>query len=706
MRREIRDQVRLSFLRSLEFCVSSIRHRFFRSAVTLAVIVLAVAFLMNILTETIITSSVARGVEREFADIYAADVFEQRVTRHKTLAPLIAELARLRPGGARWNEIQGWSGLGNGEFAQLAGTSKQEIAYREFFDKLDYGRRRTLVKNRAEGAAVFEQLSGDAALAEFAAALRTPEMASLWIPGEVDGLIAFLKGWKAFRERVAALNTAMHAALEKLDAKLNRPLKQALDQASSFADAARQRKAADELHQALTAAGFAITAEELAIVCRCHHNKIALAKLRDYLQDFEFKNKWPELQFGGEFTPEILLRRYRGDERVHKWVMQRAETITTRLVAPLPCTTDELVALAEMYRQRVETAGRAEVASAATGKEFGSTSARQREFLAYLQQSEHLPVFTREWEKLGLDEPFSRDSLLWHFNSSEPVRRWLFDTCKLLSKPMPCTRDDVQALVHFYRRAVERRGLAEIPLEKIGAEQPLALKLAAYLQAPLFKAGWDALGINLDYSPGAAVLYCAGDDGSARVLAYVQRIAKRIAARTNAPLPVEEAELATLAEAEATRLRLDAMRQQFAAKGTTADGIDERTFWLIVVSFLVCVVGIANAMLMAVTERFREIATMKCIGALDQFIMTIFLIESCLQGLIGAVFGVVLGLLLAVLRCGGAFGLYTASYFPWVDVASNTLISTGAGMLLAMLAAVYPAWVASRMAPMEAMRVE
>jgi ABC-type lipoprotein release transport system permease subunit len=40
------------------------------------------------------------------------------------------------------------------------------------------------------------------------------------------------------------------------------------------------------------------------------------------------------------------------------------------------------------------------------------------------------------------------------------------------------------------------------------------------------------------------------------------------------------------------------------------------------------------------------------------------------------------------------------------DVLWNTLISAGAGMLLAMLAAVYPAWAASRMAPMEAMRVE
>ena len=157
---------------------------------------------------------------------------------------------------------------------------------------------------------------------------------------------------------------------------------------------------------------------------------------------------------------------------------------------------------------------------------------------------------------------------------------------------------------------------------------------------------------------------------------------------------------------EHERERVRDMQAELSARGTATEGIGERTFWLIAVSFLVCVVGIANAMLMAVTERFREIATMKCLGALDQFIMIIFLIESGLQGLIGGVFGVLLGLLLAVTRCSSAFGWYTWLYFPYMDVLKNTGVSTAAGMLLAMLAAVYPAWVASRMAPMEAMRVE
>jgi putative ABC transport system permease protein len=46
--------------------------------------------------------------------------------------------------------------------------------------------------------------------------------------------------------------------------------------------------------------------------------------------------------------------------------------------------------------------------------------------------------------------------------------------------------------------------------------------------------------------------------------------------------------------------------------------------WIIILSLLVCVVGIVNAQLMAVTERFREIGTMKCLGALDRFVLRLF----------------------------------------------------------------------------------
>ena len=135
-------------------------------------------------------------------------------------------------------------------------------------------------------------------------------------------------------------------------------------------------------------------------------------------------------------------------------------------------------------------------------------------------------------------------------------------------------------------------------------------------------------------------------------------------------------------------------------------GFSGRTLWLLAVSLLVCVVGIANAMLMSVTERFREIATMKCLGATDGFIMTNFVLESCLQGIAGGIIGAVLGLLLGAIRGMAIYGWIAMSSFPLGEVSISAGASLVAGVVISAMAAVYPAWAAARLAPMEAMRIE
>ena len=74
-----------------------------------------------------------------------------------------------------------------------------------------------------------------------------------------------------------------------------------------------------------------------------------------------------------------------------------------------------------------------------------------------------------------------------------------------------------------------------------------------------------------------------------------------------------------------------------------------RSTWLIALSLLVCAVGITNSMLMSVTERFREIGTMKCLGALDQFVVKIFMIEAVLTGAIASAMGWAVGTGLMIL---------------------------------------------------------
>jgi ABC-type antimicrobial peptide transport system permease subunit len=128
--------------------------------------------------------------------------------------------------------------------------------------------------------------------------------------------------------------------------------------------------------------------------------------------------------------------------------------------------------------------------------------------------------------------------------------------------------------------------------------------------------------------------------------------------------------------------------------------------WLLGLALLVAFVGILNSMLMSVTERFREIGTMKCLGALDSFIIKLFLIESLFQGIVGTVIGVALGLALSLAMAGANYGHYAFVNMPWDAIGTSVAIALVVGVGLTVAGAVYPAWQAARMHPIEAMRTE
>jgi putative ABC transport system permease protein len=126
--------------------------------------------------------------------------------------------------------------------------------------------------------------------------------------------------------------------------------------------------------------------------------------------------------------------------------------------------------------------------------------------------------------------------------------------------------------------------------------------------------------------------------------------------------------------------------------------------WLITLSLLVCVVGIANAMLMSVTERFREIGTMKCLGALDSFIVKLFLLESTFQGSAGTFIGILIGFLLTLVLALIDYGTYVFAHFPLIGILKSALAALVVGTLLSLVGAMLPAYRAAKMEPVEAMR--
>jgi ABC-type antimicrobial peptide transport system permease subunit len=109
---------------------------------------------------------------------------------------------------------------------------------------------------------------------------------------------------------------------------------------------------------------------------------------------------------------------------------------------------------------------------------------------------------------------------------------------------------------------------------------------------------------------------------------------------------------------------------------------------------------------MAVTERFREIGTMKCLGALDRFVLRLFILEAGMQGLAGSAAGALVGAVFAL--AGGLirFGGPAVQLVAVTEVAASLASATGIGIGLSLLGVLYPALVAARMQPVEAMRVE
>lgn len=147
----------------------------------------------------------------------------------------------------------------------------------------------------------------------------------------------------------------------------------------------------------------------------------------------------------------------------------------------------------------------------------------------------------------------------------------------------------------------------------------------------------------------------------------------------------------------------------YQVQSLTAGGgmrVEATQYWLVAVALVVSIVGITNAMLIAVYERYREIGTMKCLGALDRHIILLFLVESFIQGLIGGTLGFILGLGAAILSTGFSIGFGVIIQTPILTIIKIMIGSITLALVLSMMATIYPAWKASKLQPVEALRYE
>jgi len=122
------------------------------------------------------------------------------------------------------------------------------------------------------------------------------------------------------------------------------------------------------------------------------------------------------------------------------------------------------------------------------------------------------------------------------------------------------------------------------------------------------------------------------------------------------------------------------------------------------ISLLVAATSIFNVMMMSVTERIREIGILRSIGTQKSEIRRMFLYEAIILGLVGAGIGAVMSIILGWLVVLAMVG--TTDYFFTYQSLIYVPVSMAIGISICVFSGVYPAWRASNLDPIEALRAD
>ncbi|MFA5258543.1 MAG: ABC transporter permease [Candidatus Pacearchaeota archaeon] len=144
--------------------------------------------------------------------------------------------------------------------------------------------------------------------------------------------------------------------------------------------------------------------------------------------------------------------------------------------------------------------------------------------------------------------------------------------------------------------------------------------------------------------------------------------------------------------------------QSLAAVNTILNIINIIVVGIASISLLIGGIGIANTMYTSILERTKEIGTLKAIGAKNSDILTLFVIESGLFGLIGGVAGAIFGILLSLLVSISA-NSYFGENIITINLSWPLLIGAiGFSFFIGILAGLIPSYQASKLKPVDAMR--
>ncbi len=117
------------------------------------------------------------------------------------------------------------------------------------------------------------------------------------------------------------------------------------------------------------------------------------------------------------------------------------------------------------------------------------------------------------------------------------------------------------------------------------------------------------------------------------------------------------------------------------------------------ISLIVGGIGVMNILLVSVKEKIKEIGLRKAVGAKNRDILQLFLIQSLIYNLIGSSLGIALGI-------AGGFVIVSVANLPFVVSIKAIILATSVSFIISLIFGIYPAIIASRLSPVEALREE
>lgn len=232
-----------------------------------------------------------------------------------------------------------------------------------------------------------------------------------------------------------------------------------------------------------------------------------------------------------------------------------------------------------------------------------------------------------------------------------------------------------------------------IPANEAGAETMRRLRVAGIFQSGLFE--YDSTWIYIDFN--LASTFAGGDHSASVMSVQVKDVdgVKSVADRVRA----------ALGQGYTTIDWQQANQPLFSALAL------ERRMGLFIIGLIIAIaaLNITTMLILVVVERRRDIAVLGTLGATRMGVMLLFIIEGAVVGGVGAMAGMLLGLVACAF--GNYFHIvslpadvYSISNVPLNVKLSETLLAAFVAFVLSVLATIYPARAAARLRPVEALR--